>query len=82
MASRVVTVRLDDASKQAQSALMREAATDPRQCVLRWWRRAAVGAGRHRWPRRSGDSQTTRPTPPNARAVMADMDAVSADWRD
>ena len=80
MASRVVRARLDEASEQALSALMREGRNESEAV-----RTALVEAG-HRRPRQAAlvdevhrladDPKDTA----ERRAVMADMDAVSADW--
>jgi hypothetical protein len=80
MASRVVRARLDDASERALSALMREGRNESDAV-----RTALVEAGRRRQRqatlaeevrRLAGDPADTA----ERRAVMADMDAVSADW--
>ena len=80
MASRVVRARLDDASERALATLMREGRNESEAV-----RTALVEAGRRR-RRHSGlveevrrlasDPQDTA----ERRALMADMDAVSADW--
>jgi hypothetical protein len=80
MASRVVRARLDDASQQALAALMREGRNESEAV-----RTALVEAGRRRRRqaalaeevrRLAGDAADTA----ERQAVMADMDAVAADW--
>ena len=80
MASRVVRARLDESSERALSALMREGRNESEAV-----RTALVEAGRRR--RRYGtlaeEVRRLAGDPADAaerRAVMADMDAVSADW--
>ena len=80
MASRVVRARLDTASEQALSALMREGRNESEAV-----RTALVEAG-HRRRRQAALAEEVRrlaedPADTAERqAVMADMDAVSADW--
>jgi hypothetical protein len=80
MASRVVRARLDESSEQALATLMREGRNESDAV-----RTALVEAGRRRH-RRSALAEEVRrlaedPTDTaERRAVMADMDAVSADW--
>jgi hypothetical protein len=80
MASRVVRARLDEASERALSVLMREGRNES-QAV----RAALVEAARRR--RRHGalaeEVRRLAEDPADTaerQAVMADMDAVSADW--
>ena len=80
MASRVVRARLDDASEQALAMLMREGRNESDAV-----RTALVEAGRRR--RRHAElAEEVRRLANDAadtaerRAIMADMDAVSADW--
>jgi hypothetical protein len=80
VASRVVRARLDEASERALSALMREGRNESEAV-----RTALVEAGRRR--RRQAalaeEVQRLAADPADAaerRAVMADMDAISADW--
>ena len=80
MASRVVRARLDDASEQALSALMREGRNESEAV-----RAALVEAGRKRRRQAALAEEVRRLADDPAdtverRAVMADMDAVSADW--
>lgn len=80
MASRVVRARLDETSEQALSALMREGRNESEAV-----RTALVEAGRRRRrhaalaeeARRLADDPTDTA---ERRAVMADMDAISAEW--
>jgi hypothetical protein len=80
MASRVVRARLDDASERALAALMREGRNESEAV-----RTALVEAGRRR-RRHAGLVEEVRRLASDPddtaerRAVMADMDAVSADW--
>jgi hypothetical protein len=80
MASRVVRARLDAASQQALSALMREGRNESEAV-----RTALVEAGRRR-RRQAALAEEVRllaEDPADSaerRAVMADMDAVTADW--
>jgi hypothetical protein len=80
MASRVVRARLDEASAQALSALMREGRNESEAV-----RTALVEAG-HRRRRHAMLAEEVRrladdPADTAARKdVMADMDTVSADW--
>jgi len=80
MASRVVRARLDDPSERALATLMREGRNESEAV-----RAALVEAGRRRGrhaaladevARLAGDAADGR----ERRAVMADMDAASADW--
>jgi len=80
MASRVVRARLDQASERALGLLMREGRNESEAV-----REALVEAGRKRTQRSAlaeevrrlaADPDDTR----ERRAVMADMDAVAADW--
>ena len=80
MASRVVRARLDEASEQALSALMREGRNESEAV-----RAALVEAGRRR--RRQAtlaeEVRVLAQDPADTaerRALMADLDAVSADW--
>jgi Arc/MetJ-type ribon-helix-helix transcriptional regulator len=80
MPSRVVRARLDEASERALSALMQEGRNESDAV-----RTALVEAGRRR--RRhatlAGEVRRLAEDPADTaerRAVMADMDAVSADW--
>lgn len=80
MASRVVRARLDDTSAQALSTLMREGRNESEAV-----RTALVEAGRRRHRRAALAEEVRRlaadPVDTAARrAVMGDMDAVSADW--
>jgi hypothetical protein len=68
MASRVVRARLDEASEQALSTLMREGRNESEAV-----RAALVEAARRR-RRRAALAEEVR------QAIMADMDAVSAHW--
>jgi hypothetical protein len=80
MASRVVRARLDDASQQALAALMREGRNESEAV-----RTALVEAGRRR-RRQAALAEEVRRLADDAadtaerQAVMADMDAVAADW--
>lgn len=80
MASRVVRARLDEASERALGVLMREGRNESEAV-----RAALVEAGHRRAQRAvlaeevrrlAADPDDTR----ERRAVLADMDAVSADW--
>ncbi len=80
MASRVVRARLDEASQRALAVLMREGRNESEAV-----RAALVEAGRRRT--RSGalaaEVRRLASDPSDTaerRAVMADMDAVAADW--
>jgi Arc/MetJ-type ribon-helix-helix transcriptional regulator len=80
MASRVVRARLDDPSEQALSTLMREGRNESEAV-----RTALVEAGRRRGRRAALAEEVRRlaEDPADAaerKAVMADMDAASADW--
>jgi Arc/MetJ-type ribon-helix-helix transcriptional regulator len=80
MASRVVRARLDDASEQALSALMREGRNESEAV-----RAALVEAGRRRRRQAALSDEVRRLADDPAdtaerHAVMADMDAVAADW--
>jgi hypothetical protein len=80
MASRVVRARLDEASEQALSTLMREGRNESEAV-----RAALVEAGRRR-RRQAALADEVRRLADNAadtaerEAVMADMDALSPDW--
>jgi hypothetical protein len=80
MPSRVVRARLDEASERALSALMQEGRNESDAI-----RTALVEAGRRR-RRHATLAEEVRRLADDAsdtaerRAVMADMDAVSADW--
>jgi len=80
MASRVVRARLDEASEQALSTLMREGRNESEAV-----RAALVEAGRRR-RRQAALADEIRRLAENAadtaerQAVMADMEALSADW--
>jgi Arc/MetJ-type ribon-helix-helix transcriptional regulator len=80
MASRVVRARLDDASERGLSALMREGRNESEAV-----RAALVEAGRRR-RRHAALAEEVRRLADDAadtaerQAVMADMDAVAADW--
>jgi hypothetical protein len=80
MASRVVRARLDDASERALSVLMREGRNESDAV-----RTALVEAG-HRRERHAALAEEVRRLAQDPadtaerRAVMEDMDAVSADW--
>lgn len=80
MASRVVRARLDEASERALGVLMREGRNESEAV-----RAALVEAGHRRAQRAvlaeevrrlAADPDDTR----ERRAVLSDMDAVSADW--
>jgi hypothetical protein len=80
MASRVVRARLDAASEQALSALMREGRNESEAV-----RTALIEAGRRRRRQAALAEEvhrlaTDRTDTAERRAVMADMDAISADW--
>jgi Arc/MetJ-type ribon-helix-helix transcriptional regulator len=78
--SRVVRARLDEASEQALSTLVREGRNESEAV-----RTALVEAGRRRRRQAALADEVRRLADDPAdtaerRAVMADMDAVSADW--
>jgi hypothetical protein len=80
MASRVVRARLDEASEQGLSALMREGRNESEAV-----RAALVEAGRRRRRDAALAEEVRRLADDPAdtaerHAVMADMDAVAADW--
>jgi hypothetical protein len=80
MASRVVRARLDQASERGLGMLMREGRNESEAV-----RTALIEAGRRRARRSALADEVERlaADPDDARerrAVMADMDAVSADW--
>jgi Arc/MetJ-type ribon-helix-helix transcriptional regulator len=80
MASRVVRARLDEASEQALSTLMREGRNESEAV-----RAALVEAARRRRRRAALAEEVRRLADDPAdnaerQAVMADMDAVSAHW--
>lgn len=80
MASRTVRARLDQASEQALDVLMREGRNESEAV-----REALVEAGKRRTRRTALAEEVTRLAgdpgdSQERRAVMADMDAVSADW--
>ena len=80
MASRVVRARLDETSEQALATLMREGRTESEAV-----RTALVEAARRRGRRSAVADEVRRlaEDPVDAaerRAVMADMEAASADW--
>jgi hypothetical protein len=80
MPSRVVRARLDESSEQALATLMREGRNESDAV-----RTALVEAGRRRHRRSALAEEVRRLAEDPAdtaerRAVMADMDAVSADW--
>ena len=80
MASRVVRARLDEPSEQALGTLMREGHNESEAV-----RTALVEAGRRRLRRSVLAEEVRRLAEDPAdtaerRAVMADMDSVSADW--
>jgi Arc/MetJ-type ribon-helix-helix transcriptional regulator len=80
MASRVVRARLDEASEQALSTLMREGRNESEAV-----RAALVEAGDRRRRQAALAEEVRRLAEDPAdtaerHAVMADMDAVSADW--
>jgi Arc/MetJ-type ribon-helix-helix transcriptional regulator len=78
--SRVVRARLDDASARALSVLMREGRNESEAV-----RAALVEAGRRRYRRSALVEEVRRLVADPAdtaerRAVLADMEAASADW--
>lgn len=80
MASRVVRARLDDSSEEALASLMREGRNESEAV-----RTALVEAGRRRQRRSALAEEVLRLVEDPAdsaerRAVMADMEAASADW--
>jgi hypothetical protein len=80
MPSRVVRARLDEASERALSALMQEGRNESDAV-----RTALVEAGRRRQRHATLAEEVRRLAEDPAdtaerRAVMADMDAASADW--
>ena len=80
MASRVVRARLDEPSEQALSALIQEGRNESEAV-----RTALVEAGRRRRRQSALAAEVRRLADDPAdsaerRAVMADMDAVSAEW--
>ena len=80
MASRIVRARLDEASERALSVLMREGRNESEAV-----RAALSEAGRRRARRSALAAEVDRLASDPAdtaerRAVMADMDAVAADW--
>ena len=80
MASRVVRARLDDASEQALAALVREGRNESEAV-----RTALIEAGSRRRRQAALAEEVRRLAEDPAdtaerRAIMADMDAVSADW--
>ena len=80
MASRTVRARLDQASEQALEVLVREGRNESEAV-----RKALVEAGTRRIRRSALADEVSRladdPADSEERqAVMADMDAVSADW--
>ena len=80
MASRVVRARLDEASERALSTLMREGRNESEAV-----RAALVEAGRRRGRHGALVEEVRRLAEDpvdtaERRALMADMDAVSADW--
>jgi hypothetical protein len=80
MASRVVRARLDDVSEQGLAALMREGRNESEAV-----RTALVEAGRRRRRQAALAEEVRRlaadPVDTAERqSVMADMDAVAADW--
>jgi Arc/MetJ-type ribon-helix-helix transcriptional regulator len=80
MASRVVRARLDEASEQALSALMREGRNESeavRTALLEAGQRRRRHAALADEVRRLADDPEDTA---ERRAVMADMDAASADW--
>ena len=80
MASRVVRARLDGASEQALAALVREGRNESEAVRI-----ALIEAGRRR-RRQAALAEEVRRLADDAtdtaerHAIMADMDAVSADW--
>lgn len=80
MASRTVRARLDEASQQALDVLMREGRNESEAV-----REALVEAGKRRTRRSALAAEVSRlaDDPDDSeerRALMAAMDAVSADW--
>ncbi len=80
MASRTVRARLDEASEQALDVLMREGRNESEAV-----REALVEAGKLRARRSALADEVSRlaEDPDDSeerRALMTDMDAVSADW--
>jgi len=80
MASRVVRARLDDSSEEGLAMLMREGRNESEAV-----RMALVEAGRRRRRRSELADEVRRLADDLAdtkerRAVMADMEAASADW--
>jgi hypothetical protein len=80
MASRVVRARLDEASEQALSALMREGRNESEAV-----RTALIEAGRRRRRQAALTQEVQRlaedPADTAERlAVMADLDSISNDW--
>jgi Arc/MetJ-type ribon-helix-helix transcriptional regulator len=80
MSSRIVRARLDEASEQALETLVREGRNESEAV-----RTALVEAGRRRRQRSALVEEVRRLARDPAdtaerRAVMADMDAISADW--
>jgi Arc/MetJ-type ribon-helix-helix transcriptional regulator len=80
MASRVVRARLDEASERALSSLMREGRNESeavRAALVEAHRRRRRPAALAEEFRRLADDPADAA---ERQAVMADMDAVSADW--
>ena len=80
MASRVVRARLDDPSEEALASLMREGRNESEAV-----RTALIEAGRRRRRRSELANEVRRLADDPAdtkerRAIMADMEAASADW--
>lgn len=80
MASRTVRARLDESSERALAALMREGRNESEAV-----RAALVEAGRRRIRRSALAAEVSRlggdpADTAERRAVVTDMDAVSADW--
>jgi Arc/MetJ-type ribon-helix-helix transcriptional regulator len=80
MSSRTVRARLDEASEQALETLLREGRNESEAV-----RTALVEAGRRRRQRSALTEEVRRLADDPAdtaerRAVMADMEAISADW--
>jgi hypothetical protein len=80
MSSRVVRARLDDASEQALAMLMREGRNESDAV-----RTALVEAGRRRRRHAALAEEVRRLADDSAdtaerQAIMADMEAVSAEW--
>jgi hypothetical protein len=80
MASRVVRARLDDASEQALATMMREGRTESDAV-----RTALIEAGRRRQRHATLAEEVRRLAEDPAdtaerHAVLADMEALSADW--